>query len=532
MILKRLSFYRDSIVSGKANLIGTNNCSKIYKYKKTVLSLNFEIDKLRLNSILFKDKEIALTALQNNLRNIFYIDRSYYFPVLIDEIYSQFADKNLERKSILPVNTEIINKIEDKVQIKFNKFLSNFFWYINLFSIFFKSAKLLVNVIIKNLKKSEYHFNNSSYFDVEGKFEELSLKENAFFILNAFKKVEKTDNFFLKKSKINTVIKKNSSNQYYQNDIFPPLQQGSYKLVKWYFYTLYLCLKDLLFKNWTSMFMLHELLCLKIFELSDKKFYHENYIFSYQGMISRSMWTYYLEKYFNKKIWIFFYSTNTEPYKIKNLEPTNPDAGNWSYLPYNNYLVWNEIQESIIRSRVSNVRKIKILGPILNKLENINKNNFNNRYISVFDISPENDEDKLFLGNDIIKANNVIKFHEDILEVANNNNIHLVIRIKKDAKYNLNLNSKYLDFLSKIKENKNVILLNRENSSLVNILNNSLGCISFPFTTVAVIAKYLNIKSAYYDPSQMIENISNRVTNGVNLLKNKEELNKFISSLR
>ena len=212
--------------------------------------------------------------------------------------------------------------------------------------------------------------------------------------------------------------------------------------------------------------------------------------------------------------------------------PTNPDAGNWSYLPYNNYLVWNEIQESIIRSRVSNVRKIKILGPILNKLENINKNIFNNRYISVFDISPENDEDKLFLGNDIIKANNVIKFHEDILDIANNNNIHLVIRIKKDAKYNLNLNSKYLNFLSKIKENKNVILLNRENSSLVNILNNSLGCISFPFTTVAVITKYLNIKSAYYDPSQMIENISNRVTNGVNLLKNKEELNKFISSLR
>ena len=83
------------------------------------------------------------------------------------------------------------------------------------------------------------------------------------------------------------------------------------------------------------------------------------------------------------------------------------------------------------------------------------------------------------------------------MEICNDLNIHILYKSKSVKKYDI----KYQKFLS-INKIKNVTVYEEEFSSY-SILKSSKIAICSPFTSVGVIANTLNIKTAYYDLSDV-----------------------------
>jgi hypothetical protein len=85
-----------------------------------------------------------------------------------------------------------------------------------------------------------------------------------------------------------------------------------------------------------------------------------------------------------------------------------------------------------------------------------------------------------FYSKDIINGKYISKFHKDILQISIETKLPLVIRTKKDYNNVNDYDKFYILTLKNIEKNFNVKILDRENSSLNELLSGSLCCISYP----------------------------------------------------
>ena len=86
-------------------------------------------------------------------------------------------------------------------------------------------------------------------------------------------------------------------------------------------------------------------------------------------------------------------------------------------------------------------------------------------------------------------------------------------------------NKNYLDFIKR----QNKLIIYEENTSLKNLIENSLAVISYPFTTIGYLAGKMGKNSVYYDPTSSISDSHNSLY-GLKLLKTRDQLNNYFES--
>ena len=296
-------------------------------------------------------------------------------------------------------------------------------------------------------------------------------------------------------------------------------------------------LSNLTLLKWGYAVLHEELIISQIFSYSKKV--PKNIFFYWYANTYKPLWAIELEK---KKSTISIYlkssinslSESNKIYK-KNEHDTDYDFLGYKIYNWKNYLVWHSAIENILRKNIK----------IINKVTNVNINPYEGYYHNLkqqneiiipsqsFSVFPFSDTKtnygisrlSEYFYNDKELLNN---FLQDIYEILSSNNIKMVIKMKKKKE-----NDEYkrdLKIFEKYRNNNEIIFLTSE-LPVYDIASSTLGSISMPFSSTALIAKKANKPSIYYDSSNFVD--TNDVYNhGINVLKNSDELSKFIKNLK
>ena len=148
--------------------------------------------------------------------------------------------------------------------------------------------------------------------------------------------------------------------------------------------------------------------------------------------------------------------------------------------------------------------------------------------ISAFDITPVRPTRYMLLGADseYYVSKTVNQFLEDVYLVLENNNIFMAHKRKRK---NERAHKGYLQNIKKLKEQSNYIEINF-NLDATTVVKHTKACISMPFTSTALIAKYEGKPSIYYDTSGIIQK-NDRAAHGIPVLVNIDELQKWVEGI-
>ena len=127
------------------------------------------------------------------------------------------------------------------------------------------------------------------------------------------------------------------------------------------------------------------------------------------------------------------------------------------------------------------------------------------------------------LNYNIYRNNKCAKlFIKDILEVSNNLNLSVYIKLKREI--NLKFHSKiYSSFIDEIQK---LNIINFVDTYARFVIKSTDMNISIPFTSTAIIGNYYNKPSCFYDPIEKIDN-SDRAAQGIEIVKTDLKINKL-----
>jgi polysaccharide biosynthesis PFTS motif protein len=235
---------------------------------------------------------------------------------------------------------------------------------------------------------------------------------------------------------------------------------------------------------------------------------------------------------------MIWYSANSIPidnYRNTSLPRANANEVAYEVLPIDEHLVWSEDHKKYLALGVSIGTIIRVCGSLMFYLPKKPLKTNKIFDLLVFDVTPYAD----IKGPDFNKIpdsqnsiNNSIsakKFLTDILWVASkieeDFGLKLRVSLKPKRKYTSLHNKDYLDFIRLLLQNQLIEVLEPE-IDLYKSIGQSRVCISYPFTSPAIIAKELSIPSIFY-MDQQIMNENNHV-HGVEFISEKLKLFNFI----
>lgn len=410
-----------------------------------------------------------------------------------------------KRKIKYPLPEEY-QKVLEKNGLKTNKFICNLLWF-SLVSLYFgrgiyRSCRYIFSSLKNLLFNDQVNFvSNYIYFDELQPYNFENYKvENS----NLFNILKFSDNNNIDSVKHNT---KNFKNQRIRNKkfIYQKYPIGliiSYeKLIKAIFVVINLLVESLInmiFKKWGLAFLYEDLFFAKITLLQDHNKLAKSYYFYYNWRY-RPIWTYIAEKK-NSDILFYFYSTNCEGIKTsKGYQKTDFTHTN---LTWPKYLVYDVYQKNWIqRNTKSNFNsKFEIIGPLLVNNNKLNKEKIIDNSIVVFDISPVRDYHYNIYAcpNKYDLPITSIMFYKDISFICKEIGLNLLIKTKRPINKSSDCHPKYRNYLNKLGKENHVSILNR-NTSIEDLINNTLLSISMPFTSTSLVAESLGKPTCYYD---------------------------------
>ena len=216
----------------------------------------------------------------------------------------------------------------------------------------------------------------------------------------------------------------------------------------------------------------------------------------------------------------FWYSNNSIP--LTNGESVTSDL-EFSYLRLikaSRHFVWTNSFGKLI-NEIANIDYI-VFDFILFYLPN--KNSVKKLYdVTIFDITPVQNSSSRHYYSD----KNCMKFINDILKVCSSDlNLAKIktIALKPKRKY-LKLHSKqYINFVRNLSR-KNSLTLIDPNFDIFELIKSSKSVVVIPFSTPALIAKRLGVKTCYYNPDSRYR--FKKIVDGVSVLNTLEELKQF-----
>jgi polysaccharide biosynthesis PFTS motif protein len=145
--------------------------------------------------------------------------------------------------------------------------------------------------------------------------------------------------------------------------------------------------------------------------------------------------------------------------------------------------------------------------------------------ILIFDVTPK----KFYSSKNYYSDYNCIKFVNDILLATESKAVNinaLVIALKPKRKIDSSHSGEYRRFLKKLKSQNRIRLID-PNVDLFEVIQQAKIVVAIPFTTPALIAKRLGVRSCYYNPAIDFKSISRLDT--VPIIITFRKLQKFIN---
>jgi polysaccharide biosynthesis PFTS motif protein len=243
---------------------------------------------------------------------------------------------------------------------------------------------------------------------------------------------------------------------------------------------------------------------------------------------------------FGKRLMIW-YSANAVPinYRDKNLVRTHFNEKNFEFMPLDLHYVWNQPHKDYLDSVTNPLIPVEVRGSLMFYLPQNEKSLTKVYDIVIFDVTPyelsrKSDFDQIPIGqNSIYNSYFAIKFLQDLLwvvhEIDRCFDTELRIALKPKRKYTPLHSKEYLAFLENLSKNGLIDILESE-SDLYKTISESRICISYPFSSPAVIAKELDIPTAYFLAGNSIE--SNSLVDGIPFIADRTKLLDFIVKYR
>ena len=273
--------------------------------------------------------------------------------------------------------------------------------------------------------------------------------------------------------------------------------------------------------------------------ISKNKVIRSNNVVTTPSAIMNREYIFQINRDFGTRIMIW-YSANSIPinYRDPKLNRALIDKNLYSFMPIDQHFVWTEDHKSFLKPLVHNDVNLRVCGSLMfyqpqkeykpNKIYDI----------IIFDVTPYNDK-KTSYNNTFPDSFNSIynfiyakEFLKDILWVREqiflSSNVLLKISLKSKREFTSAHSMEYINYVKLLSDNKLLDIID-PNVDIFEIISQSKICISFPFTSPAVIATELGVPSIYYLENDII--ISTSKMHGVFFVEKKVKLLRFVEEL-
>jgi polysaccharide biosynthesis PFTS motif protein len=216
----------------------------------------------------------------------------------------------------------------------------------------------------------------------------------------------------------------------------------------------------------------------------------------------------------------FWYSNNSTPLTNSESGTSDTELSYLRLIKASRHFVWTNSFGKLI-NEIADIDYI-VLDFILFYLPH--KNSIKQLYdVTVFDVTPMINS----LSGSYYSDKNCMKFINDILKVCSSElNLAKVrtVALKPKRKY-MKLHSKpYVNFVRNL-SHKNHLTLIDPNFDIFELVKSSKSVVVIPFSTPALIAKRLGVKTCYYNPDSRYR--LKKIIDGVRVLSTLEELEQF-----
>lgn len=420
-------------------------------------------------------------------------------------------------------------KIIYQNKIKVNFFKSKIFWISYILYRYFCGVGTFIKLVVKYLSNKidkDYEYNHliSNNYSIFCGFDS---NERHTSLIEYHKKLQLKDNIIF--AGYGNKIKKDNYLNHNTYEIFLK-RLNIFKFIFYFIKFQILIFLNLFCFKWGHALLLDELVLSSLVKASSHKLPNKLYFVWYSNTF-KPLWVEELEKkgvdvnlYFNASI-NNLSESNEELQPIENI--------GLKIYTWKNYISWNSYLEEILKKKTNfNFNFIKI--DFLN-LENYNKSISllkqkldNQNYLIVFPyFNPKNHHGIEKLAEYLYRKDNILEnFIDDIIYANSNTNFKIVVNKK------INLINKEYKKIQKFYENlkdKNITVIEGE-IDIFSLINHSVASISLPFTSTALFAEKLKIKSIYYDPLNYV-NQKDIFAQGISLISDKENLKKFLDTL-
>jgi polysaccharide biosynthesis PFTS motif protein len=270
--------------------------------------------------------------------------------------------------------------------------------------------------------------------------------------------------------------------------------------------------------------------------ISKNELIRSNNIVTTPSSIMNKEFIFQISRNFGSRIMIW-YSANSIPinYRYPKSNRALSDQNLYSFLPIDQHFVWTEDHRNYLKSQLPHYVNLKVCGSLMfyqpQKKYNLNKI----RELMIFDVVPYNDLKTSYNSiypdsfNSIFNFTYAKSFLDDILwvreEIFSKSNILLKISLKSKREFTSAHNITYINYIKLLSKNKLLDVIN-PNVDIFEIISQSKMCISFPFTSPAIIATELGVPSIYYLENDIMDFYQEM--HGVPFVEKKELLLKFI----
>ena len=419
----------------------------------------------------------------------------------------------------------ISNVLVIKSVIKFILLWTSLFLYYFILFIFVKNNKPREKIIIFGAEHLDFNKNDVKKNFINFIKQHITIRSNYDVVISSKKlKTSIFENFIFRRYPHNIIL--NSGLEFKE---FIKIQLLHSRYLSTYLSNI--------FNDRRSAILAKDFAMISIFDYANKKKLIKSIVFTNSNMNYQPLWS---SNFINKNFLssMFWYSENSCPVVRdvdNNKEYFNKYHPHLRLLNIDNHFVWTKYFSKIL-CEFTSLKNCHVIGPILWKdiKDNSNfrhKNNDNNsNNIIIFDVTP--------VSNQWIKDNgysdvfytykNMKKFILDIVECRNTikslSGTKIIVKPKRLAG---DIHDKDYDILlKKLEFKKQIEILHTSDIELV--VKNSSLVICTPFTSPLILAKSLNKKCFYYDPTASLIPYDGH---DQFLIKGKKSLHKELSKI-
>ena len=269
--------------------------------------------------------------------------------------------------------------------------------------------------------------------------------------------------------------------------------------------------------------------CLRKFKIG------KEYVFTQSNYSLRPLWTHMVEKR-GGAVTLVFYATNIRHFQLnQNSHVANLPA--YHVMTWRNILMPQSSSATWLRGVVKSA-DVKEFGNVA----------FCNRQdalsgvpsepcVLIFDVTPRSLTWSALLGipPTYYQPSIVKSFVSDIIRVCKRHGIKVAIKSKKKFSGYRSPSVPYQRFIEKSVSDGDLIIVNDEISAERHLAR-SIGAISIPFTSTAIIAKKMGLPSVYYDPTAKLmsdgedQSVYTDLSHGIDMAFGYEELDEWVIS--